>query len=66
MPSNPKSDVDFERDVPTTNEDIAALERARDLKPLPTEAYLEWLSRMPKTVVRPWGLNTDEDEPFTL
>lgn len=65
MPSNP-IDVDFERDVPTTTEDIAALERARDLKPLPTEAYLEWLSRMPKTPARPHDLNTDDDEPFTL
>jgi hypothetical protein len=66
MPSNGKPDVDFERDVPTTAADIAALERARQLKSLSTEAYLEWLSRMPKIAVRPWSLNTPDDETFEL
>jgi hypothetical protein len=58
-------DVDFERDMPLTAEDIAALERARHHRPVPTDKYLEWLTLMylPSSDRR---LNTDDDEPFEL
>ncbi|HYC87953.1 MAG TPA: hypothetical protein VEO54_01980 [Thermoanaerobaculia bacterium] len=65
MSSKKTSDVDFERDMPLTAEDLEALARARKLPPLTTEAYLDWLTLM----WRPDGerrLNTDADEPFTL
>lgn len=65
MSSTKNADVDFERDLPTTAEDIEALERAREQKPLATDAYLRWISQMPKTP-RPRGFNTDDDEPFEL
>jgi hypothetical protein len=39
-------DVDFERDVPTTQEDIEALRRARLLPKLPDDVYLRWLSQL--------------------
>ena len=65
MRDNEKPDVDFERDMPLTAADIEALDRARNLPPLTTKAYLDWLTLM----WRPDGerrLNTDADEPFTL
>ena len=60
-------DVDFERDMPLTAADVEALARARNLRPLPTHVYLDWLAVMSRT----WGEpphrnNTDADEPFTL
>lgn len=67
MRDDKKLDVDFERDMPLTAEDIEALARARQLPPLPTKAYLEWLTLMWRP--RPDNdrrLNTDDDEPFTL
>lgn len=65
---NVELDVDFERDVPTTPEDIEALWRARrSMRPLSTAAYLEWITVMSEGYVRePWRDNTDDDEPFEL
>jgi hypothetical protein len=50
--------------MPLTSADIEALARARQLRPLPTEAYLEWLTLMWKDTPR--EMNSDSDEPFTL
>jgi hypothetical protein len=65
MSSRKPLDVDFERDMPLTKADIEALDRARQLPPLPTNDYLDWLTLMwrPDHERR---LNTDTDEPFTL
>ena len=58
-------DLNLERDIPTTPADVEALERARDLRPLPTQAYLDWLTLM--SVPRlPRETNSDSDEPFVL
>lgn len=58
-------DLDLERDLPTTVADLEALARARDLRPLPTKAYLEWLTLM--SIPRlPRETNSDTDEPFVL
>ena len=46
MTTTPDS-VDFERDVPTTQRDIEALERARNrVRSLSSKAYLDWLTLM--------------------
>jgi hypothetical protein len=66
MSSKKTLDVDFERDLPTTAEDVEALARARQHRPLPTDVYLKWLTQMsegPRSTPR---LNTDSDEPFEL
>lgn len=65
MPSqDPFEGLDLERDMPLTAADIEALDRARQLRPLSTEAYLEWLTLMwrkdPSREIVPF------DEPFTL
>ena len=59
-------DVDFERDMPLTAADLEALARARQLRPLTTQAYLDWLTLMWRPDGEPRRLNTDADEPFTL
>ncbi|MFL6245457.1 MAG: hypothetical protein ACJ74H_05500 [Thermoanaerobaculia bacterium] len=59
-------DVDFERDMPLTAADLEALARARQLRPLSTEAYLDWLTVMSKGFRPVHHLNTDSDEPFEL
>ncbi len=65
--SSPRTpDVDFERDLPLTAADLEALARARQLRPLTTEAYLAWLTLMWRPDGEPHRLNTDAYEPFTL
>ena len=65
MSSQKTLDLDLERDMPLTAADIEALARARQLRPLSTVAYLEWLTLMwRKDTLR--ELNSDSDEPFTL
>jgi hypothetical protein len=66
MSSKKKLDVDFELDMPLTAADLEALARARILRPLPTDAYLEWLTLMSVTAPPERRLNTDSDEPFEL
>jgi hypothetical protein len=66
MSSRKTPDVDFERDMPLTDADLEALDRARRLRPLPTMAYLEWLTLLSKHHRPHRVLNTDADEPFTL
>lgn len=65
MSSGKRADVDFERDLPLTAADVEALARARDLPPLTTESYLDWLTLMR---VNPASreTNSDSDEPFEL
>lgn len=58
-------DVDFVRDVPTTAEDIAALERARDMPALPSAVYFAWLEQL-TSARRPQARISSESEPFTL
>jgi hypothetical protein len=57
-------DVDFARDVPTTAEDVRALEAARQLPPLDTAAYLQWLTLMSDTPTE--RIPSVFHEPFTL
>ncbi|HEY0140144.1 MAG TPA: hypothetical protein VGF48_04555 [Thermoanaerobaculia bacterium] len=59
------ADLDFDRDLPTTAADVEALERARDLKKLPDEVYLEWLELLSR-VAPPREPGKYPDEPFTL
>lgn len=66
MSSKKMPDVDFERDMPLTAADLEALARARNLRPLPTDAYLEWLTLMSVSARPERRLNTDDDEPFAL
>jgi hypothetical protein len=66
MSSEEKADVDFERDMPLTAADLEALALARQLPPLPTDTYLEWLALLWRRDGEPRRLNTDADEPFTL
>ena len=66
MSSKKTLDVDFERDMPLTAADLEALARARNLGPLATEAYLDWLTLMSTTSKPVHRLNTDSDEPFEL
>jgi hypothetical protein len=66
MSSKKTLDVDFERDLPTTAADLEALARARNLPPLATDAYLDWLTLMAATTAPIRRLNTDADEPFEL
>jgi hypothetical protein len=66
MSSKKMPDVDLERDLPLTVADFDALERARQLRPLPTADYLRWLTLMSATIEPEHRLNTDEDEPFSL
>ena len=65
MSSTKTLDVDFERDMPLTADDIAALERARQHRPVPTAEYLKWLTLM-YTPSPDRRNNTDSDEPFEL
>lgn len=61
---DPFDGLDFERDMPLASADLEALARARQLRPLRTDAYLEWLTLM-------WRKDPSReiaafDEPFTL
>ncbi|HEX8170174.1 MAG TPA: hypothetical protein VF824_06520 [Thermoanaerobaculia bacterium] len=67
-------DVDFERDVPTSAADVAALERARAATTLSPQAYLEFLlafrdSSPPDRELplrhEPFDLNLERDMPLT-
>ncbi len=62
--ADPFAGLDFDRDMPLTSEDLEALAGSRQLGPLPTDAYLEWLTLM-------WRKDPSReivifDEPFTL
>ena len=52
--------------MPLTAADLEALARARQLRPLPTKAYLDWLTLVWRPDGEPRRFNTDADEPFTL
>ena len=66
MSSKEIPELDLERDMPLTAADLEALARARQLRPLATDAYLDWLTLMSRHHGAPRRLNTDDDEPFTL
>jgi hypothetical protein len=59
-------DLDLERDMPTTAEDVAALDRARLLQPLPPGDYQRWIDLIEAHHPLPSRNNTDADEPFEL
>ncbi|HEX8252652.1 MAG TPA: hypothetical protein VF846_05865 [Thermoanaerobaculia bacterium] len=61
-----RAEIDFERDMPLTAADIEALARARDLRPMPTSAYLDWLTLMSANAPARRETNSDADEPFEL
>jgi hypothetical protein len=63
--SDTAPDVDFVRDVPTTAEDVAALERLRDMPPLPSAVYFAWLEQL-TSGRRPEPRLAYLSEPFTL
>ena len=65
MSSIKRADVDFDRDMPLTAADLEALARARNLRPLTTESYLEWLSLM-RVSPASRETNSDSDAPFEL
>jgi hypothetical protein len=66
MSSKKTLDVDFERDMPLTAAALEALARSRQLRPLTTETYLNWLTLMSKGSRPVHRLNSDSDEPFEL
>jgi hypothetical protein len=47
MSSKRAEPLDFERDLPTSPEDVAALKRIRESHRLEFREYLLWLSRLP-------------------
>ena len=57
------SGLDFERDMPFTNEDLEAMARSRMLRPLSAAEYQRWADYLDPLVPRN---NTDSDEPFEL
>lgn len=60
-------DLDLERDMPLTSEDLEALARSRRLRPLSADDYQRWVDLL--TIHHPPGVprrNTDSDEPFEL
>jgi DNA-directed RNA polymerase subunit F len=59
-------DLDLERDMPLTDEDLEALARARNLRLLSPEDYQRWVDEFEKHHGVPRRLNTADDEPFTL
>jgi hypothetical protein len=63
--SHTPDDVDFVRDVPTTAEDVAALERLRDMPPLPSAVYFAWLEQL-TSGRRPEPRIAYLSEPFAL
>jgi hypothetical protein len=60
-------DLDLERDMPLTSEDLEALAHSRRLRPLTADDYQRWIDLItagqPRRDPR---LNTDSDEPFEL
>jgi len=54
------------RNAKMEREHLAAIEESRHILSLATESLADWLLRMPKNAVRPWGINSDQDQPFEL
>ena len=67
--SDPSSlELDLERDLPTTAEDVMALRRVKSLAPLDLEGYLRFLAQLPAPAIqhpRP-NRSPGTDEPFEL
>jgi len=59
------ADVDFERDAPTTAEDVAALNAARERNHLSPQAYLDFLTETTEGVPASRKIKK-LDEPFEL
>jgi hypothetical protein len=56
-------DLDLERDMPLTSDDLEALARSRQLRPLTADEYQRWADLLNPHTSR---LNTDDDKPFEL
>lgn len=52
--------------MPLTATDLEALARARELRPMATDAYLDWLTLMSANAPASRETNSDSDEPFEL
>lgn len=59
-------DLDLERDMPFTDADLAAMERARKLAPLSPQDYQRWVDLIEEHYGARSRNNTVSDEPFTL
>lgn len=67
MPNaTPSPDLDFDRDLPTTAADVEALDRARNLRKLPDEVYLEWLELLSRNAPPRERDDAFPSEPFVL
>jgi len=66
MSSKRPEPLDLEKDLPTTAEDVAALRRARERRPLGFVDYLEFLSRLPFPDHRVRRKTHEGHEPFEL
>jgi hypothetical protein len=60
------SGVDFDRDLPTTREDVDQLWRVRDLNRLTSDQYRAFLEVVTRDAPPSRETNTDSDEPFSL
>lgn len=59
-------DLGWERDVPTTAQDVESLWKARRLKPMSPTGYQEWADLIFRDRPRTRSRNTDSDETFEL
>jgi hypothetical protein len=64
--SKPPDPVDFERDLPTTAEDVAALRRIRESRRLSFADYLLFLSRLDMPDSGRQRKTFEGQEPFEL
>jgi hypothetical protein len=60
------SGVDFDRDLPTTSEDVDQLWRVRDFNRLTPDQYRAFLEVVTRDAPPSRETNTDSDEPFSL
>jgi hypothetical protein len=67
MSSKRAEPLELERDLPTTPEDVAALQRVRESRRLEFREYLRWLSGLqwPRAAARP-RRTLQGFEPFEL
>lgn len=59
-------DIDLERDMPLTEADLDALDRARELTPLSWEEYQRWVDLVEKHHGTRPRIPPYSSEPFTL
>ncbi len=63
----PSREIDLDRDLPTTGEDVIALRRARNHAPLDLQGYLDFLALLPaRPAASPPRPARRGDSPFEL